>query len=48
MRAQPGNNVAAICEELSGGGHILASGFQSFEPQEIIIKNLLEKIKKVL
>jgi bifunctional oligoribonuclease and PAP phosphatase NrnA len=48
MRAQPGYNVAAICETFWGGGHILAAGFQSYESEEVITQKLLEKIKAVL
>ena len=45
MRAKPGNNVATLCETFSGGGHILAAGFQSFESEEKIIQELLLRIK---
>lgn len=48
MRALPWNNVAAICELFSGGWHILASGFQSFESKEDIINTLLKKIQDTL
>ncbi len=48
MRALPGNNVAEICETFWGGGHILASGFQSFEAEEVILEKLLQEIKKHL
>ena len=48
MRAQPGQNVAAICETFRGGGHILAAGFQSFEEEAIIEQKLLQIIKTVL
>lgn len=48
MRAQPGHDVASICETFWGGGHTLAAGFQSYESEEMITQKLLEKIKAVL
>lgn len=48
MRALPWNNVANICETFGGGGHILAAWFQSFDSENSILRELLEKIKKIL